>query len=116
SLPCIYTTRPDIMIASQSGVQLKTTVLLTDVRTYAGAALVADYQLAYQQAGVVPVSRLTGVTLCAGDGACLPATSFTWASAGDGTFAQPASQTVGGIGQTSNSLMIVGDVNGDGRA
>jgi Salmonella virulence plasmid 65kDa B protein/Insecticide toxin TcdB middle/N-terminal region/FG-GAP-like repeat/Domain of unknown function DUF11 len=110
-----YATRPDIIWAYQAGVQLQTTQLLSHVKTYAGSAPVADYQLTYQQSGVVPVSRLTAVTLCGSDGMCLPATSFTWASAGTGTF-NPQSQTFPDIGSTANSLTIVGDFDGDGKA
>jgi hypothetical protein len=110
-----YATRPDIIWAYQAGVQLKTTVLLTHVKTYAGSALVADYQLSYQQSGVVPVSRLTGVTLCGGDGTCLPATSFTWASAGDGTFNQKTQNNVS-FADAAQFLTVVGDINGDGKS
>src|SRR5262249_35896580 len=114
SVQFTYATRPDIILAYQAGVQLKTTVLLTDVKTYAGAALVADYQLAYQQSGVVPVSRLTAVTLWGGDGTCLPATTFTWADAGYGTFTHTSQNNVNL--DSSRMLMVVGDVNGDGKS
>lgn len=110
-----YATRPDIILAYQAGVQLKTTVLLSHVQTYAGSAMVADYQLAYQQSGVVPVSRLTGVTLCGGDGTCLPATTFTWASTGDGTFTQTSQSNVN-LSDATRFLAVVGDVNGDGKS
>jgi len=110
-----YATRPDIIRAYQAGVQLNTTKLLTHVMTYASSALVADYQLLYQQSGVVPLSRLVSVTLCGGDGTCLPPTAFTWADAGNGTFNQQ-SQFVGNIPAASNILATVGDVNGDGMA
>jgi uncharacterized repeat protein (TIGR01451 family) len=109
-----YAPRPDIIWAYQAGVQLKTTMLLTHVTTYAGSALVADYQLTYQQSGVVPVSCLTGVTLCGGDGTCLPATTFSWASAGDGTFTQSTQNNVSL--DSSRMLTVVGDVNGDGKS
>src|SRR5262249_48282403 len=83
-----YETRPDIMPIYQAGSQIRTTVLLTDVLTYAGQSLVADYKLAYQQSSATLRSRLTSVTLCGGDGSCLPATAFTWQEGGSG-FAAP---------------------------
>ena len=43
------TTRPDVVPTYHAGSLLKTTVLLTNVQTYAGASMVADYRLAYAQ-------------------------------------------------------------------
>src|SRR5581483_9325732 len=45
----VYAMRPDITSQYQAGAVSKTTVRLTDVETFAGASLVADYKLAYQQ-------------------------------------------------------------------
>jgi uncharacterized repeat protein (TIGR01451 family) len=112
SVQFTYATRPDVILAYQAGSQLKTTVLLTDITTSAAGAPVADYRLAYQQPGAVPLSQLTGVTLCSGDGStCLPATTFGWASGGDGTFSQHT-QNIGLAGK----LTLNGDFNGDGMS
>src|SRR5205807_1899544 len=82
----VYATRPDITPAYHAGSLLKTTVRLTDIKTYAGATLVADYQLTYQQSAATQNSQITKITLCAGDGSCMPATNFTWTNASRGSF------------------------------
>jgi hypothetical protein len=58
----------------------RTTVRLTDVKTYTGASLVADYSLTYQISSGTSQSRLSSVQLCDGAASpnCLPATTFTW--------------------------------------
>jgi hypothetical protein len=70
--------RPDIVPIYQAGSLMKTTVRLTNVQTYAGTQLVRNYTLAYQQGSTTGRSQLSSVTLCGGDGTCLPATTFTW--------------------------------------
>jgi hypothetical protein len=72
------TARPDITPLYQAGSLVRTTVLLTDVKTYSGTTLVADYQLAYAQSTSTGRSRITSIKLCASDGSCLPATTLTW--------------------------------------
>jgi hypothetical protein len=69
---------------------METTQRLTDVKTYAGANLVADYRLAYSTT-ITAVSILSSVTLCAGDGFCLPPTTFTVTDSN--AFAAPAGFT-----------------------
>ena len=74
----VYANRPDVIPIYHAGSLIQTTVRLTDVQTYAGATLVADYKLAYQQGTATNRSQLLSVTLCDGANKCLPATKFTW--------------------------------------
>jgi hypothetical protein len=76
SVQFVYATRPDIAAAYHAGSLIETTQRLTDVKTYAGTSLVADYRLAYSTT-ITSVSILASITLCAGDGSCLPPTLFT---------------------------------------
>jgi hypothetical protein len=114
----IYATRPDITPTYQAGSLLQTTVRLTNVQTYAGVNLVADYRLAYD-ATITSLSSLTSVTLCAADGSCLPPTSFTATSNSGitfngGTFTYPGASNYGSP-PDRNWTSIVGDINGDGK-
>jgi Salmonella virulence plasmid 65kDa B protein/Insecticide toxin TcdB middle/N-terminal region/FG-GAP-like repeat len=76
SVHFVYAARPDNRAVYHAGSVIQTTQRLTNVQTYTGTSLVADYRLAYD-ATITSVSILTSVTLCAADGSCLPATSFT---------------------------------------
>jgi hypothetical protein len=78
SVQFVYATRPDVLPIYHAGSLMQTTVRLTDVQTYAGTQLVRDYKLSYQQGHATGRSQLASVTLCGGDGTCLPATTFTW--------------------------------------
>ena len=79
SVRFVYETgRPDIAPVYQAGSLTKTTLRLAKVQTYAGANLVGEYRLAYEQGSATGRSRLTGVTLCDGASNCLPASTFTW--------------------------------------
>jgi hypothetical protein len=108
--------RPDTMVAYQAGSFIKNTVLLTDVKTYAGGALVADYKLTYQQSASTQASEIASINLCASDGSCLPATQFGWSSGFDGTFTGSV-QSAGADFQSPPGdafLPLSGDFNGDG--
>ncbi|MEI9988947.1 MAG: FG-GAP-like repeat-containing protein [Rhizomicrobium sp.] len=103
------TTRADVAPTYQAGSLIETTVLLTHVKTYQGANLVYDYQLAYRAGTSTLHSRLTSVTLCDAGSNCLAPTSFTW----QGGSGLPA------MSSTSSSLaqglqILPGDFNGDG--
>jgi hypothetical protein len=78
SVQFVYASRPDIVPIYQAGTLMQTTKRLTDVQTYAGTQLVRDYKLAYQQGSATGRSQLASITLCGGDGTCLPPTTFTW--------------------------------------
>ena len=111
-----YATRPDYVLMYQQGGMNRTTVRMTDVKTYAGSSLVSDYRLAYQRSPSSSRSELASVTACGADGSCLPATTFGW-SAGATAFSQqsqgnPNSWNFGAPG--SAQIPISGDFNGDG--
>ena len=89
SVQFVYATRPDVIPQYQAGSLMQTTVRLTDVKSYADATLVADYQLAYQQSGPSNRSRITTITLCGGGGAS-PATNVAWTNPTPG-FGNPVS-------------------------
>src|SRR5262249_31612632 len=98
---------------------IQTTVRLTDVKTYAGASLVADYRIAYQQSPSTQRSRPTSVTLCDGGGNCLPATTLAWTDVLASSFSQPAvplsgyGKNGGWVDNNAYPRLLV-DVNGDG--
>src|SRR5579872_580285 len=113
----VYATRPDISPQYQAGSLSQTTVRLTDVKTYAGATLIADYKLSYQQSASTQSSLLSSVTLCGGDGSCLPATNVSWQSGGTG-FSNGAVNSGNGFVSdtaTNDPGLIPLDLNGDGK-
>jgi hypothetical protein len=104
--------RPDVTPIYHAGALIKTTVRLTNVQTYAGSALVADYRLVYQQGSATGRSQLAIVTLCDGSGNCLPATTFAWQN---GTITPTVISNVAGqSGALAGSRPYFGDFNGDG--
>jgi len=80
SVQFIYdTSRDDVTPTYQAGSLQQTTVLLTDVKTYAGSSVVYDYQLVYRPGTSTLHSRLTSVTLCdVTTSNCLAPTTFGW--------------------------------------
>jgi hypothetical protein len=119
----LSTPRPDTMIAYQAGSFIKTNTLLTNVKTYAGASLVADYRLAYQQSASTNASEITSVTLCDAGGNCLPSTRFGWSTGFDRTNPSftaltPVNPAFGPYDFQSppanDFLPLSGDFNGDG--
>jgi hypothetical protein len=107
------TSRPDITPIYHAGSLIKTTVRLTNVQTYAGSTLVADYRLAYQQGTATGRSQLANITLCDGSNNCLPPTSFAWQN---GTLTPTVIANVAGQnGTLAGSRPYLGDFNGDGR-
>jgi hypothetical protein len=50
SVQFVYATRPDVSPQYQAGSLMKTSVRLTNVKTFTGSILVADYRRAYQRA------------------------------------------------------------------
>jgi hypothetical protein len=113
-----YATRPDIAPLYHAGVTMKTTVRLTNVKTYIGATLVSDYQVSYQQGTTTGRSRVRAIQLCT-DGACLPTTTFGWTET-QLSF-NPHQQWVNAYGPSSGGWTDnnvyprhLVDVNGDG--
>jgi hypothetical protein len=102
--------RPDTIVAYHAGSVRATPVRLKNIKTYAAGTLVADYRLAYDDGPTTTGrSRLKNVTLCAGSGACLPATTFAWQS---GTLTPTVSSGTHGSGYRP----YLADFNGDGLA
>ncbi|MGJ5181786.1 SpvB/TcaC N-terminal domain-containing protein, partial [Bradyrhizobium oligotrophicum] len=79
SVQFVYGARSDVRPQYLAGTLIETTQRLTNIKTFVGNNLVADYQLGYQQGSVTGRSRLTSVKPCGGDGSCLPATGFVFA-------------------------------------
>ena len=114
SVRFVYATRSDATPIYVGGSLMRITVRLTNVQTYAGNAMVADYKLVYQQSALTNLSLLSTVTACAGDGTCLPGSSLTWTSSDTLQFSSPGTTVVGG--NWSGFAFATGDTNGDGRA
>jgi hypothetical protein len=115
-----YATRPDPSSLYQAGSLIGSTVRLTDVMTYSGGALVADYQLTYQQSVATLASEVNSIKVCASDSTCMPATTVNWLSGFAGTFTvNTQANAFGGanFGSPAQSLFlpISGDFNGDGK-
>ena len=121
SVQFFYATRPDITPQYQAGSLMNTTVRLTDVKTFSGSSLVADYRLIYQQSLSTQRSELTAITLCDGSGNCLPASNFNWSTGGTpGSFAlhgvaYPSGFNLTGAIQANLLQLFAGDINGDGK-
>jgi hypothetical protein len=130
SVQFFYATRPDVINVYQAGILAQTTVQLTDIKTYAGATLVSDYKINYQQSLSTRASEIISVTACAADGSCLPATAVNWLTGGTaGTFTPITNATVSpkttqnafgiaigatAVGGSYDYYTMVGDFNGDG--
>lgn len=114
----VYRTRNDVTPIYQAGTVMESTQLLTDVKTYAGAAIVSDYRLVYQYASnAAEHNELSTVTLCDGDTTgshCLAPTSFTWQGSRDLlTFSKVGNILAQGRTQ-SKPNNFTADFNGDG--
>jgi hypothetical protein len=109
----IYASRPDANIAYQAGSLINTTVRLTDVKTYAGSSLVADYTLTYAQGADTGRSHLTSIALCVDSGVtCLPATNLSWTDDSPGTFTTASNLS---LPNSNGWTPYLGDFNGDGK-
>jgi hypothetical protein len=118
SVQFTYAARPDAIVLYQAGSIIRTTQRLSEVKSFAGSTLVTDYKLAYQQSPSSQASELTSITLCVGDGSCLPATTFVWTNGGSGT-PTPRFTTLSGddfgAPPSNNWIFVTGDFNGDGK-
>jgi hypothetical protein len=113
-----YDARPDVIQQYHAGSLVQTAIRMREVRTFAGATLISDYRLTYQQSGSANRSRITSITACDGGGACLPATNFNWTNVAASFGSYQSWNTyyttgAGWINQNTNPRMLV-DVNGDG--
>jgi RHS repeat-associated protein len=118
-------TRPDVVPMYEAGSLSQTTVLLTDIKTYEGSALVQEYKLAYNLAtSNATHDELASVTLCDSGGACIAPTSFGWQGSRDRLVMTAVPVTLTGViaftGTTGGSIsagsnnFTSGDFNGDG--
>lgn len=111
SVRFVYEARPDVTPLYHAGSMVQTTVRLKAVQTLAGASLVNEYRLVYQQDGTTGISELASVTQCGGSGSCLPGTSLTWLPAS----ANIIQRTTTATNNYSFSLWV-GDLDGNGKA
>ena len=125
SVQFFYNSRPstDIVKAYQAGYQINTTMLLTEIKTFSGSNVVADYKLTYRTGGSTSTqaSEVASIQIYAGDGTSLPSTNLTWSSGFTQTFGAPldSALTSGlnfGSPPSSQFLPLTGDFNGDGKA
>ena len=86
---------------------------LANVRTYHGATLVSEYRLTYAADSLPLPSRVIRVERCDREGACLPATNFSWNGLGNGTLAAAEGGRVVS-GNFSKYQPLQGDFDGDG--
>src|SRR5262249_19100152 len=73
--------RPDVVPQYQGGSLSQLNQRLSDIRIFAGAALVFDYWVGYQQSSSTGQSLVQRVGVCAQDGSScqpLPTTNFSW--------------------------------------
>jgi hypothetical protein len=113
SVRFVYAFRSDITPIFQAGLLMQMTMKLTNVQTYAGSTLVADYRLLYQTGSATGRSQLFSVTLCDGNSTCLPPTNFTWQN---GTTTPTVINNVAGAnGTLALSRPYLADFNGNGR-
>jgi len=119
SVQFVYAARPDIAPLYESGSLMQNTVRLTNVKTFAGAALITDYALSYQVSPSSGRSQLISVTSCGPGNVCLPATTFQWSTAGAAVsmsfqgYALPNGWDFGTPPRNFRAP-IAGDFNGDG--
>ena len=114
-----YEARPDIVPLYLGGSLMKSTTRLTNVKTYVGEAVVADYQMTYELSPATGRSRLTDLDLCTGAGVCLPGIGFEYSGIAftsgtddNGTLHLNPSSTDGSYGK---SFIYPVELNGDGK-
>ena len=78
SVRFVYQARTDISPSYVSGSSISNQQRLSNIQTFAGAALVKDYRLTYDCGGIGATSRLLNLAECDAAGTCLPPTSFAW--------------------------------------
>lgn len=109
-----YEARSDAESAYIASYRLQFTSRLAHIKTYFGEQLVRDYRMAYGASPSTGRSRLSSLTECAGDGACLNPTILSWADGGGGVSGPSASTVAAGTPGNYISRTIAGDFNGDG--
>lgn len=74
----IYESRPDANVTYQAGSKITLNVRLKNIQVLQAKNLVYNYNLSYETSPNSFRSRITSIQKCAGDGICLPATTFAW--------------------------------------
>jgi RHS repeat-associated protein len=110
-----YETRPDIVPTYQAGALMQLTVLLTDIKTYAGSLMVFDYKFGYKLAASGSYhDELQTVTQYDSAGHNLPPVTIGW----QGGVGLPSMTTINytGVGPSGapGPGIFPGDFNGDG--
>ena len=108
-----YQTRHDVRVLASGGSTQRMDERLAKVRTYHGETLVSEYRLGYSPNGLPKPSRVIRVERCDREGACLPATNFSWNDFGNGTLA-PAEVGRVASGDFRSYHPLQGDFDGDG--
>ena len=121
SVQFTYENRPETAQYSYIGGSLiKNTVRLTNVKSYAGATLVREYRLGYDNTGTpIGTSLLSALTECAGDGVCLAPTTFGWQRSTGNLQMRAAAWSFPATAVSSGwdaSNLALADINGDGLA
>jgi RHS repeat-associated protein len=73
-----YGPRNDAVTVHVGGVNVPQTKLLTKITTAANGVTAREYRFDYDYGGHAGRARLNSVAECAGDGTCLPPTTFAW--------------------------------------
>lgn len=79
-------TRSDQIPQYKAGSKTQLTRRIRRIQTYAEGALVREYRLDYDQSPISSRSRVTQLTECAADGACLLPTLWQWAKSGSAAY------------------------------
>ncbi|MEW5789796.1 MAG: RHS repeat-associated core domain-containing protein [Pseudomonadota bacterium] len=112
-----YEARPDEDSHFPGGTLVKMTKRLKTLKTYAAAALVSEFKLTYEvDATPNEVSRLVTLKRCAGDGICVPATTFGWRTPTEPVVEVPTAWAgTSGVGTSATLPGAMADINGDGK-
>jgi FG-GAP-like repeat/Salmonella virulence plasmid 65kDa B protein len=112
SVQLFYQSRPDVLYRYEAGMTTERRTRLASIKTYAGAALVTDYRLEYDNNGANGRSLLKKATECAASGACLAENVFQYQASGNGSLSYRGTPTP----YSAWHSPAVGDFNGDGKS
>ncbi len=118
-----YETLPASMVRYIAGGAFTNRSHLLKISTFTGESSAWEYRFWYNAPeAIAQERRLAGVKKCTAQGVCLPATSFFWDTNNqDAPLFSAASTTLGdlspqqGYANSTNSSIIFGDWDGDGR-
>lgn len=114
-----YETRPDIIPGYLNGSLLQGTVRLTNIQTYAGETMIADFRTSFVQSAMTGRTLLSEVEMCAGTGECFPGLNFDYTGTGF-TYNSLAGMTEisnpgGQDGSFNSKVPVLIDINGDAK-